>query len=379
MKRLRVHTMSQRSSSRMFSMLLYLIIPAMLLLASCSINSGDNAAPNATATAAASLTVPVNGFGVAENHVHSLMALPDHVVLLATHYGLFRSTDRGQTWTRVAGGPHQLMYGSMTFSLTQSPLDPNRFYVLTLPSLSSHDTLGVYTSADEGRAWSLAAAASTIPSSYLFFVAAGNQTPDQVYLYLPDHGTTGLWMSKDDGRHFAPVGTLPFSNLLGLLAIPGMSGHLLAYGDGGIARSSDGGQHWQVVKGITGAVTDMTMAGPGSPIYASGDAGVMVSTNGGATFHIVNDQVSYAGLAVSPAQPQVLYGKTALAVYRSTNGGRTWQALPHIGGNLAVLAVDPAVPSQVYLSLSYPTALYLLGASGSSWQSLTPPVKQGQG
>lgn len=354
-----------------------MIIPAIFLFASCSASNGGSATPDATATANASLAVPVNGFGVAENHVHSLIALPDHVVLLATHYGLFRSADDGKTWTTVAGGPRQLMYGSMSYSMTQSPVNPNRFYVLTLPSLSTHDTLGVYTSADEGRTWSLATAASTIPSSYLFFIAAGNQTPDQVYLYLPDRGTTGLWMSMDDGRHFAPAGTLPFGNLLGLLAIPGAPGHLLAYGDGGIARSSDGGQHWQVVKGITGAVSDMAMAAPGSPIYASGDAGVMVSTDGGATFRMVNDQASYAGLAVSPTQPQILYGKTALAVYRSANGGRTWQTLPHINGNLAVLAVDPADSSQVYLSLSYPTALYLLGTSGTSWQSLTPPIKQG--
>lgn len=349
----------------------------MFLLASCGVSSGNSTSPNAAATVNASLTVPVNGFGIAENHVHSLVALPDHVVLLATHYGLYRSANDGKTWTKVAAGPHQLMYGSMTFSLTQSPLDPNRFYVLTLPSLSSHDTLGVYTSADEGRTWSLAAAASTIPSSYLFFIAAGNQTPDQLYIYLADHGTTGLWMSKDDGKHFAQDGTLPFGNLLGLLAIPGAPGHLLAYGSSGIARSSDGGQHWQVVKGITGAVSDMAMAGPGSPIYASGDAGLMVSTDGGATFRMVNDQASYAGLAVSPEQPQVLYGKTALAVYRSGDGGRTWQALPHINGNLAVLAVDPFAASRVYLSLSYPTALYVLNTAESSWQSLTPPVQQG--
>ena len=352
--------------------LLCCMVLITLLLAACG---GGVTSPPANDT---SLTVPVNGFGVAANHVHSMLVLPDHVVLLATHYGFFRSTNDGQIWTKVAAGPHQPMYGSMSYSLTQSPLNAQRFYVLTLPSLASHDTLGLYTSADEGRTWSLASAATTIPSSYLFFVVAGNQTPDQLYLYLPDHGTTGLWMSKDDGRHFAPVGKLPFGNLLGLLAIPGAPGHLLAYGDDGVASSSDGGQHWQTLKGITGGVSDMVTAGPGSPIYASGDAGVMVSSNSGASFRMVNEQASYAALAMSPTQPQVLYGKTGLAVYRSSDGGRTWQALPHISGNLAVLAVDPANPSQVYLSLSYPTAVYMLGSSGSSWLSLTPTVKQGQ-
>ena len=373
MYRLLFANAAQRRARRVPIVLLCCVALVTLLLAACS---GGTTPPSPSSDAA--LTVPVNGFGVAANHVHSMIVLPDHVVLLATHYGFFRSTNDGQSWTKVAGGTHQPMYGSMSYSLTQSPLNAKRFYVLTLPSQATHDTLGLYTSADEGRTWTLASAATTIPSSYLFFVAAGNQTPDQLYLYLPDHGTTGLWMSKDDGRHFAPVGKLPFGNLLGLLVVPGAPGHLIAYGDDGVASSSDGGQHWQALKGITGGVSDMVTAGPGSPIYASGDAGVMVSSNGGATFSMVNEQASYAALTVSPTQSQVLYGKTGLAVYRSSDGGRTWQALPHISGNLAVLAVNPANPSQVYLSLSYPTAVYVLGTSGSSWLSLTPTVKQGQ-
>jgi hypothetical protein len=54
------------------------------------------------------------------------------------------------------------------------------------------------------------------------------------------------------------------------------------------------------------------------------------------------------------------------------NGGRTWSALPHISGNLGVLAVDPSNASQVYLSLNYPTAVYHLEQTGIGWQSLTP-------
>jgi len=39
-----------------------------------------------------------------------------------------------------------------------------------------------------------------------------------------------------------------------------------------------------------------------------------------------------------------------------------------------VLAVDPANALQVYLSLSYPTALYRLDQGGKDWLSLTPQV-----
>jgi hypothetical protein len=81
---------------------------------------------------------PVNGFGTAANHVHSLLVLPSHILVLATHYGLFRSQDGGTSWQEVAGGSKQQMDGLMTYSLAYSPLNPQRLYVLTQPSVIPH-------------------------------------------------------------------------------------------------------------------------------------------------------------------------------------------------------------------------------------------------
>ena len=340
----------------------------LLLVSACG--------PNNTTTqpAATSTQVPVNGFGSAANHVHSLLAFPKHVLVLATHYGIFRSEDSGATWKEVAAGPNQLMQGLMAYSLTASPLNPKRLYVLTLPAINPHPgTLGLYTSPDQGQTWRLAITTASLTSSSIFMVEAGNDMPDEVYIYLPDLGAQGLRVSRDDGQHFSSTGTLPFGRILGLLAIPGAAGQLLAYGSDGMARSTDGGAHWQVLKGINGGIYDATTAGANSPIYASGDAGIFSSLDGGKTFTLVDAEASFTSLTVSPVQPQVIYGKTGLATYRSSNGGHTWSALPHISGNLAVLAVDPSNASQVYLSLSYPTAVYQLGQNGTQWQSLTPP------
>ncbi len=348
--------------------LISLALSLTFLLAACDSNNTTGPQPNTAPNAA-----PVNGFGIAANHVHSLIALPNHVVLLATHYGIFRSEDDGTSWQEVAAGTNQPMEGLMTYSLVVSPLDPQRLYVLTLPATIPHKgILGLYTSADQGRTWQLAITTASITSSSIYLVEAGNDTPAQVYIYLPDLGALGLRISLDAGRHFSSTGTLPFGRILGLLAIPGAPGHLLAYGSDGMASSNDGGNHWQVFKNISGGIYQVTTAGPHSPIYASGDAGIFASHDGGKTFTLVSSQASYASLTVSPVQPQVIYGKTGLTAYRSNDGGHTWQALPHINGNLAVLAVDPFNASEVYLSLSYPTELYRLDQSGKGWLSLTP-------
>jgi photosystem II stability/assembly factor-like uncharacterized protein len=348
--------------------LIYLLLSTLLVLFSAC--GGNN---TTTQSAPTPTPVPVNGFGTAANHVHAMLALPDHVLVLATHYGLFRSVDGGTTWKEVAAGPNQLMQGLMTYSLTVSPLDPNRLYVLTQLAINPHSgILGLYTSDDQGQTWQLTIPTASLTSGSIYLVEAGNDTPNQVYIYLPDLGTSGLRVSLDAGKHFSSTGTLPFGRILGLLAIPGTTGQLLAYGSDGLARSTDAGIHWQVLNGINGGIYNVATAGPHSPIYASGDAGIFASHDGGKTFTLVDNQGSFASLAVSPAQPQMIYGKTGTTTYRSSDGGRTWKPLPHISGNLAVLAVDPGNASQVYLSLSYPTAVYQLKSNSTGWQSLTP-------
>lgn len=346
------------------------VIPPLILIAFVLAACGGN---NTNQPQGQATVVPVNGFGVASNHVHSLLAFPPRVLVMATHYGLFRSEDDGATWKEVAAGAGQPMDGLMTYSLTSSPLDSQRLYVLTQPALGHpKGILGLYTSADQGRTWKLSIATASITSGNIYTVAAGNDTPNEVYIYVPALGALGLRISLDNGQHFSSTGTLPFSNIFGVRPIPGAPGHLLVYGSDGMAYSTNGGNSWQVSKDVTGAITEVTTPGPHSPIYASGDAGIYVSLDGGVSFKLVYSQASYFSLSVSPQSPHIVYGETAVAVYRSEDGGKTWSALPHINGHLTNLAVDPMNASKIYLSLSYPTELYDFGQHGNVWTSLTP-------
>jgi hypothetical protein len=342
-----------------------------LLLVGC--NSGNNGGGQATPDTS---QVPVNGFGVSSNHVHSLLVLSPHVLLLATHYGIYRSQNDGTTWQLVAGGPNQSMTDLMEYAMTASPLNPQRLFVLTRPSaIPTKGIPGVYTSADQGRTWKLSIADSTISPGYPYTATAGNDTPDEVYIYQSELGNLGLKRSLDDGQHFSTAGTLPFGSIFGILALPNEPGHLIVYGSQGIANTTDGGIHWQVVAGISGGVQEMTIAAPHQPIYAAGDAGIYTSTDDGKAFKLVYNDHPYYSLAVTAQNPQLLYGKTGTNLYRSSDGGTSWTALPHLsGGTFSVLVVVPGDPSEIYASLSYPTAMYRLNAAGTGWTSLTPPV-----
>ena len=344
---------------------------ALILAAIALLLVGCNSAQNTPDTS----QVPVNGFGVSSNHVHSLLIFPSHVVLMATHYGIYRSQNDGTTWQLVAGGPNQLMSGLMEYAMTVSPLNPQRLFVLTRPSVIHNIGIpGVYTSADQGRTWKLSIADSTISSTYPYTATAGNDTPDEVYIYQSELGNLGLKRSLDDGQHFSTTGALPFGSIFGILALPNEPGHLIVYGSQGMASTADGGIHWQVIAGINGGIQDMTIAAQHQPIYAAGDAGVYSSTDDGKTFKLVYSQHPFYSLTISSQNPQIVYGKTGTNTYRSSDGGRTWIALPHLSGSITVLVVVPGDPSEIYASLSYPTELYRLNATGTGWTSLTPPV-----
>jgi photosystem II stability/assembly factor-like uncharacterized protein len=300
--------------------------------------------------------------------------LPNHVLEFATHYGLFRSADGGQSWQKVAAGPNQPMAGLMTYSLNKSPLDSHRLYVLSQPiSHAPAGTPGLYTSTDEGRTWKMSITTSSLSNIPFYLEAPGNQQATQVYIYLNDKGAKGLMMSMDAGKHFTQTGQLPFGSILGVLPLPGKPGQVLIYGDTGIAHSTDGGKTWKVISDTTnGSTYEMTTSGPNQPIYATGDIGISRSLDGGKSFQSTGTQTSYVALTPSPTKPGILYGKTGRQVARSSDGGKTWTPLPAIKGNLGNLSVDVDNPDQVYLSLSYPAAVYTFVANSASWHSLTP-------
>jgi photosystem II stability/assembly factor-like uncharacterized protein len=322
----------------------------------------------------------VNGFGSAANHVHSLLVLPNNVQVLATHYGLFRSSDAGRTWLTVAGGPNQPMDGLMTASLTVSPFNPQRLYVLTQPALTDHKgTLGIYTSADQGKTWQMGASSDEL-RGLAYTVQAGNTSADEVYTYIPTRAAQGLMVSEDDGKHFTATGILPFSRITGMLVVPGEPGHLLVFANDGAALSEDRGAHWQVVTipGISKSIYYMVTGGPNMPIYASGDGGTYVSTDGGNTFTLVNPNY-YAYLTVSPVAPETLYGRTGVSIYRSDDGGKTWNALPKLptaqsatNGRFESFTPDPTHVAVLYLLLSYPCGVVRYDQSSGQWTSLTP-------
>ena len=221
----------------------------ILLLAACSGGNGGQAAT------ASPEPVAANGFGTAQNHTHSLVILPDaqQTMVLATHYGIFRSQDHGASWQETAAGPNQLMQGLMAYWLSYNPLNPQRLYVLTQVATVPHNgTLGLYTSGDGGKTWQ--AIDAGLPAHGFIDPILPPVNAD-----LPAQGfSDSTWHPKDNTVLPAPT----YITTIIQVGENFFCGHT-----DGIYRSSDKGKTWKLVlPSLKGKMFKLSVSG--NVIYA---------------------------------------------------------------------------------------------------------------
>jgi len=138
----------------------------------------------------------------------------------------------------------------------------------------------------------------------------------------------------------------------------------LGTSDGLLYRSEDAGSHWhRLSPGFPkrGQSLDQLVVDPrgvllvGYWTVGANGGGVARSTDGGNTFTILKgiEGESVRALAISPANPQVLAAGTLTGVFRSTDGGQGWARLtppdhPDLR-NFESVAFDPADPNILYV------------------------------
>lgn len=354
----------QRQSGRLAARCLALGFIALLALAGCTQNTAPNGGKGAN-------------FGDQKNHIHTMVALAGHpgTLLVGTHYGMFRTTNGGQTWKKVLGDPGQLAEHLMDQYLTASPVNAERVYfeAISFPDLPKPTgTAGVYTSTDGGVTWKLASALTNLPSQTVYYLVAGAQSEQQVYAYFPQKQDKGLYESLDAGATWQPLGTLPDTESLGLLVDPAKPGHLFMYSANGLFESQDNGATWTPAPGIKDGIQKAALAG--STVYATGDDGTFVSQDDGGQFTLTAPDKTFSYLVSSEQNPNTVYGLSGSNVAVSTDSGKTWVSLSIPPAQLiaAYLLIEPDNSTDVYLGNSYPVTIYSTSNSGQNWSQIAP-------
>ena len=109
--------------------------------------------------------------------------------------GLYRSTDGGDSWTKLEDGLPQGLIGKADFAVT--PAAPDRVYALVE---APGDEQGLYRSDDRGDSWTQMSDTTGIMNRPFYFtnLTAHPKNPDVVYA-----GNVRDWISTDGGETFA--------------------------------------------------------------------------------------------------------------------------------------------------------------------------------
>lgn len=138
----------------------------------------------------------------------------------------------------------------------------------------------------------------------------------------------------------------------------------LGTADGVLYRSEDGGRRWRRLSPgfpMRGQSLDDIVVDPQGGLYVgywtvqtSDGGGVARSTDGGETFKLLPGITGQAvrALALAPSAPNVLVAGTLTGVFRTGDGGRTWRRISPEGHidlkNVGSVAFDPGHADTIY-------------------------------
>jgi photosystem II stability/assembly factor-like uncharacterized protein len=307
-----------------------------------------------------------NGISSAGGMIAALAISPDNSnLVIASGDGTYRSTNAGETWTKV------LLAGTLTDRSVSL-----RFHE-SIPNLVLLGTeIGLYRSVDGGKTWQeiIGEKLGTVELSVISSVAIDAYDP--LVFYVIKSQTTYpeniLWKTADGGNTWHQIsGGWPEGRVQSIVADPITSGVLYATAqqgslpNAGIFKSLDGGETWSQVLSSADDFYKVCInpINPQDVLVAAGD-GILRTQNGGTDWSLIDTGIStynsITAINVNPNDPALLYFGNKFGISRSTDSGANW------------MKINRGLTAQKIHNLAYAQGTHTLYAStesGGYWTS----------
>jgi photosystem II stability/assembly factor-like uncharacterized protein len=270
--------------------------------------------------------------------------------------GIYKSTDAGRTWQHLGQRDGALRDAQQIGSILVDPKDANRVFVAALGHpYGPNAERGVYRSLDGGQTW-------------------------QRILYKDDN--TGAIDLVFDPRNSQVI----FADMWASRRPPWTTGGSYDGPGSGLYKSTDGGNHWrQITKGLPGQADKLGRIGLGVSLsdpdrmYALVDArkrgGLYRSDDAGESWQLVNteDRVwgrgdDFACVRVDPRNKDVIYVANT-TTYRSDDAGKNFTAIKGApgGDDYHTIWINPENPDIIALGVDQGATISVNG--GQTWSS----------
>ena len=281
--------------------------------------------------------------------------------------GVWKTTNNGTTFELVWTGDHVASTGDIGIS----PSDPDQVWIGTGEGNSRNSISpggGIFKSTDGGKTWTFKGLKET---QVITRIVVHPTNPDIVYVAALGHiwdanPERGLYRTTDGGEHWKLVKSISDK--------AGFSDIVLDPRDPKVIFASS----WERVRGPY----FLNSGGPGSGLWKSTDGGDNWTEVKGNGFPTANK--GRIGLAISKSKPDVMYaeveaekeadGTGGTGLYRSADAGATWEKMNDVDTRpfyYSQVRVDPQNENRVYFSS---TPMQFSDDGGKTYGSTTNEV-----
>lgn len=295
--------------------------------------------------------------------------------------GLFKSGDRGATWTNVAANGITHPWGD---EIRVSPHDSNEVWFVA-------DLGDVFKSTTAGNGWSKIIDTTGSGFRYGSIYAMAVAPSDDNTIYALKNGF-GIFKSTSKGARWSFLHSSEVDYTYTLAVHPSDPGTVYSgYSPkpfqewAWVRKTVDGGTTWTTcltvdkATGVTSVVIDPVLP---TTVYAgsTGKMGGMVwkSTDSGTNWSNVNSHFSFVNvhtLAADPEDPDTAYaGIWGGGVYRTLDGCGTWEELDKAPTRSAsAILIDPGNTDIIYLADRNSPKIYRSADGGATWSTWHDP------